>query len=98
MMYQSAVCITKLLSEHEETEFPLGNMGPCFANIFKLLTIYKNNPNHLWNLLRLLNQILKTLSSETVIGSLAYIIEPVRSVIEMKDNGGLTICAIAELL
>ena len=56
-------------------------MGMCFANIFKLLAIYKHNPNHLWNLLRLLNQILKALSSEALLNSLPYILDPIKIVI-----------------
>lgn len=70
-------------------------MGVCFANIFKLLAFYKSNPNHLWNLMGLLNKILKVLSSEAVQNSLPYIIEPIKVVIEMKDNGSMTICALA---
>ena len=43
----------------------------------------------------LLNKILKVLSSEAVQNSLPYIIEPIKVVIEMKDNGSMTICALA---
>lgn len=98
MLYQSAVCIRKLLSDHEDSSLPLDNMGPCFASVFKLLMIYRSNPNHLWNLLRLLSDLLKTLSAEAVVSSLPFVVEPISAIIEMPDNSGLTISDGAELL
>ena len=63
VVYQSAVCLKKILSNNEESELPMELMGNCICHIFQLLSIYKDNPNHLWNLLNLLAQITRCLSN-----------------------------------
>lgn len=41
-VYQSAVCLQKLLAEHENnSQLPVTKMGACLASIFSLLDIYK---------------------------------------------------------
>ena len=94
VLYQCATSIKKLLQEYDD--LPLHNLGPCFSNIFQLLIIYKDNPNHLWNLLQLLTHILKTLSSATIAQTVPYMLAPISTILELKGNNkALTICAMA---
>ena len=41
IVYQSAVCLKKILGNNEESELPMELMGNCICNIFQLLSIYK---------------------------------------------------------
>ena len=73
-------------------------MGQCIHNIFQLLSIYKDNPNHLWNLLNLLAQILRVLSNDALMKNMPFIMQSMNSLIEMKDNKGMIISGIAEMM
>ena len=73
-------------------------MGHCISNIFRLLSIYKDNPNHLWNLLNLLAQITRCLSTEALALNLQAILASTDEIIEMRDSEGLIVGGIAEML
>lgn len=73
-------------------------MTSCMSNIFKLLRIYKNNPNHLWNLLHLINQLLEALSNEAILSSVPLMMENLGMMIAQQDNTVVTLEAITDLL
>lgn len=58
-IYQIVVCITKLMSRFENMSLPHEKFEPCLSKIMNLMQIYKDIPSHLWNLLNLVNKILR---------------------------------------
>ena len=98
LIYQSAVCLKKILINNEESDLPIACMQTCISNIFQLLTIYKDNPNHLWNLLNLLAQITRSLSTEALAANLQVIFQNINEIIDIKDSKGMIVGAIAEMI
>lgn len=86
VVYQCAVCVKKILREHEEEDLPLGNLGLCLANLLGLVQVYKGVPTHLWNILQLITEIMKLISSEAVLSNLSYIITNIEVLVDLKDN------------
>lgn len=56
-----------------------------------MLSIYKSNHNHLWNLLLLINQFMKALSNEKVIVYVPLIMDNINILIDLEDNDIVTL-------
>lgn len=97
-VYQSAACIRKFLLDYEELNLPLESLAPCLTRIFSLISVYKTNPTHLWNLLNLLLQLLRAVSGETVLSNLAFINQCIQELVQNQDNDHVVQCALADLL
>jgi hypothetical protein len=99
VIYHCAVCVKKMLIEHDEDEqLPLDNLGLCLNNLLVLVRTYKNVPTHLWSLLQLVTEILKLVNDETILRNLSCLIQNIEVLIEEKDNEQLIISAISDLL
>jgi hypothetical protein len=62
-----------------------------------LVAIYKGTPTHLWNLLQLVNEILKLISNEAVFVNLHGMVSSINSLIE-SNNDELVVNAISDML
>lgn len=98
VVYQCAVCIKKMITTNEEETLPLECISQSTSNLFELLSIYKDNPNHLWNILNLLAQITKALSNEALMLNLPTILQSINGLVDRKDSKGLIVGGVAEML
>lgn len=62
-----------------------------------MVAIYKGTPTHLWNLLQLVNEILKLISNEAVFVNLHGMVSSINSLIE-SNNDELVVNAISDML
>lgn len=65
--------------------------------MLNLVAIYKGTPTHLWNLLQLVNEILKLISNEAVFVNLHGMVSSINSLIE-SNNDELVVNAISDML
>lgn len=98
ILYQSAVCVKKLLCENDEGNLPLDNLGKCMGSIVGLLEFYKNNPTHLWNLINLINQLMKIMSREALLAVIPALMHALTCIVQSDNNDELAICGLADLL
>jgi hypothetical protein len=69
IIYQSALTMKKILTEHESDIFSFENFSSCVINLLRLLQNEKftNTPTLMWPLIKLANQLLKLTNANVVI-------------------------------
>ena len=97
-MYQGIVCLRRIISEHEDGNLSIGKMAPILIKATKLFPIYKNIPNHLWNIMNLTNQLLRVISAEQAMEHGMSFLEAIREIIGYNFKEALAICAISDYL
>ena len=84
---------------HEDEDFSMEKVDPCFSKIITLYGPYAHKPTLLWPLIKLTCDLVKALPTEKLFQMFFNIIEIIKPlIVSLEEDNDIIICGMCDLI